>query len=125
MSTASSPTPGILFISGDLMAGSWLAGPAAQTGAKLDTAGSTVAALEMADRNPYRLAIIDLSTAGKDLAALVEGLRRANRSIHILAYGPHVQEHLLDGARDAGCDRVLTRGQFHAQAAEIIALGKQ
>ena len=125
MSTASNPTLGILLISGDLMAGSWLAGPAAQAGAKVDTAGGTAAALEMADRNAYRLAIIDLSTAGKDLAALVEGLRRANGSIQILAYGPHVQEHLLGAARDAGCDRVLTRGQFHAQAAEIIAEGKK
>jgi DNA-binding response OmpR family regulator len=125
MGAESNPTPRILLISGDLMAGSWLTAPAAQAGAKLDTTGSTSAALEMAGKVEYQLVIVDLNVAGKDLADVVEGLRRANASVHILAYGPHVQNHLLDAARDAGCDQVLTRGQFHAQAAEIIAGGKK
>jgi DNA-binding response OmpR family regulator len=112
-------------VSGDLMAASWLTGPAAQASTKLDTAATSAAALQMADKGSYWLVIIDLSIAGKDLAVLVEGLRRANASMHILAYGPHVQDHLLRVARDAGCDQVLTRGQFHTQAAEIIAGGKK
>jgi DNA-binding response OmpR family regulator len=111
----------ILLVSQDLMIGSWAAGPASQLGARLDTAATVARALELTAENDYRLAIVDLTTASRELPELVEGLRQSNRNIRILAFGPHVQNELLDRARSAGCDAVLTRGQFHARAAEIIA----
>jgi hypothetical protein len=32
-----------------------------------------------------------------------------------------VQEARLDAARQAGCDLVLTRGQFHARMSDVLS----
>ena len=44
----------------------------------------------------------------------------ATRRIPILAYGPHVQTELLERARSAGADAVVTRGSFNNRMAELI-----
>jgi hypothetical protein len=43
-----------------------------------------------------------------------------SREAETIAFGPHVQESLLAAARTAGCNRILSRGQFHAQIGEIL-----
>ena len=111
----------ILLVSQDLMIGSWAAGPARAAGIRLDVAATVPRALDLAGQTNYGLAIIDLSTASGALLELIDGLRQSTSSLKIVAFGPHVQDQLLDRAREAGCDRVLSRGQFHAQASDIIA----
>ena len=39
----------------------------------------------------------------------------------IVAYGPHVDEALLDSAREAGCDTVLPKGAFVSRLPEIVS----
>jgi DNA-binding response OmpR family regulator len=111
----------VLLVSGDLMASSWIRPPAVEANAKVDVAVSINAALKMAESKRYSLAIVDLGLAGQQIRELVEGLRRSDPSQRIFAYGPHVQDHVLQAAEAAGCDRVLTRGQLHSQIARIIA----
>ena len=111
----------VLLVSGDLMAGSWLRQPAAAAKVKVDVAASADAALQFAESTRYALVIVDLSAVGQGIRELVDGLREIDASQRILAYGPHVQDHVLEAAKTAGCDRVLTRGQFHAQVAQIFA----
>ena len=112
----------ILFFSGDLLFSSRVAGAAARLGMSLRTAASAaalVALLAEADARP--LVILDLNSAEVDPARLVPALRgAANAPRAIVAYGPHVQEVRLAAATTAGCDQVLTRGQFNARLDEVL-----
>ena len=38
----------------------------------------------------------------------------------VVAFGPHVHEQRLAAARDAGCDLVVSRGQFFSQLETIL-----
>jgi CheY-like chemotaxis protein len=68
------------------------------------------------------LVIIDLSTPGIDPADLVPRVRATVAgAVRIVAFGPHVHELKLAAARAAGCDDVVTRGQFHANLDRILA----
>lgn len=67
-----------------------------------------------------RFIAIDLSAPIADLPGLVAQLRDASPSATLLSYGPHVHEARLQAARDAGCDLVISRGQFHKQLAELL-----
>ena len=69
------------------------------------------------------LVIVDLATPGFDVGVArraIEGVARI-RVPAIVAFGPHVHEASLEAARAAGCDEVLSRGQFLSQADAIIA----
>jgi len=72
------------------------------------------------------LVLVDLSTQGLDLRALIRRLRAvSSRAISIVAYGPHVQEANLAAAREAGCDEVLARGQIDLQIEAMLARSKE
>lgn len=111
-----------LLLSKDLMFGSRVAAAARQLGVSVIVAGT---APQLAEKRPddVRLVMIDLfGSQGDDLAAIVNTLSdTAGDRPHVVAYGPHVDEALLESARQAGCDEVLTRGQFHQQMPEILA----
>src|SRR5438105_12966147 len=68
-----------------------------------------------------RLALVDLSLDGLNLPAAVRAVRAGAPAARIIAYGPHVDESLLADAKEAGCDEVLTRGQFYQHYAELPA----
>lgn len=107
-----------LLITTDLMATSSAEGDARRVGVEL----SIVApgrAVESATATT-RLAAIDLTAPISDLPALIEGLRTAAPGVKLVAYGPHVHEARLQAARDAGCDLVISRGQFHKGFAELL-----
>jgi CheY-like chemotaxis protein len=60
--------------------------------------------------------IVDLDKES-DAIDLIRRLRDqratpAQREIRIVAFGPHVRRDLLQQAREAGADEVLTRGTF-------------
>ena len=66
------------------------------------------------------LVLVDLSLEGLDLPAAVAAVRSAAPQARIVAFGAHVNEAALAAAEAAGCDEVLTRGQFHKQYAELL-----
>lgn len=72
------------------------------------------------DRSPT-LVLLDLtSTTG--VAETVRHIRtRFGESVPVVAFGPHVHVESLQAAREAGCDQVLTRGQFHQQVMNLVA----
>lgn len=84
----------------------------------------TVAMLEarLADTTPVAL-LVDLDK-GDEALALIRHLRgAANGSfshVRILAWGPHVAKELLQSARDAGADEVMTRGAFDHSLQDIL-----
>ena len=72
------------------------------------------------------LVIVDLSTPGLDVAGFVKRLRGIKASdamseLRIIAFGPHVHEDRLAAAREAGCDEVMSRGQFFGAIDAILA----
>ncbi len=68
-----------------------------------------------------RLALIDLSLDRLNLRAAVAAIKAGAPAAQVIAYGPHVDEAALADAKEAGCDQVLTRGQFNKQYAELLA----
>ena len=112
----------VLLLTSDLAVSSKVAGAAERQQAALVVAADVENAGAAASEALYDLAILDLSIPRLDVRRIVERLKAQPQPPRsILAFGPHVHEGLLQAARDAGCDRVLSRGQFYAQLDEILA----
>ena len=120
----SKPVPAtVLLVSSDLATSSKVAGAGARQRVQVITAASAATIAERASSDKCALAIIDLSTPGLDVGAVVTQLRAlAQPPAKIVAFGPHVHEALLDRAAAAGCDQVMSRGQFHARVDEILSI---
>lgn len=103
------------------MVASRVAGAAARLGLSLDAVASVEQAAASCAEQQIRLLIVDLSTPRLDVAGLVGKLTAlADRRPKIIAFGPHVHEPLLTAAREAGCDEVVSRGQFFAHVDEVL-----
>jgi DNA-binding response OmpR family regulator len=111
-----------LLLSADLMISSQASGAARQAGVALSSVANPAAFLERAKAEQPRAVIIDLGLPGLDIADVVSQLRSgATSPLTIVSFGQHVYEAQLDAAKAAGCDMVLTRGQFHAQGGRLLA----
>jgi CheY-like chemotaxis protein len=109
----------VVLFTADLACSSKVAGAAARTGRRLETAMSAAALLDKAAG--AKLVIIDLTAPEAEPGALLPRLRALSPPpTVVVAFGPHVHEADLAAARTAGCDLVLTRGQFHAQVDELL-----
>ena len=109
-----------LLISTDLMAISAADGAARHTGVELQSAKPADALARCGELLPSLIAI-DLTAPIDDLAALVQGLNQATPAATLLAFGPHVHEGRLAAAREAGCDAVISRGEFHKRFGALLA----
>ncbi len=112
-----------ILLTADLLCSSQVAGAAARAGVAISTAMNVTALLEQAEGK--KLAVLDLAmpelnVGGLDVTVLLPRLRERSPGIRIVAFGPHVKEDLLQHAQQAGCDAVLTRGQFHMQTEEVL-----
>jgi hypothetical protein len=73
------------------------------------------------DSESVDVVILDLSTAVVDVSALVSAATVDSAKVRkIIAFGPHVHAERLSAAREAGCDEVVSRGQFFAQVDTIL-----
>lgn len=96
-------------------------GAAQRAGRTLETFATEAQLMLRLEKSASAWVAVDLTTPGLKIAALVETLRGlAEPPSAIVAFGPHVQNVRLDAARAAGCDAVLTRGQFHSQLESIL-----
>lgn len=112
----------VVLLSGDLMGASRVEGAARLLGVEFRMVGSVDAVVDCCAAQPVALVMVDLATAGLDVAALVERLKgRSNHVPAIVAFGPHVHDAMLTAAKEADCDRVVSRGQFMSQAGEFIS----
>lgn len=104
----------------DLVMQSQMAGASTRAAVQLKTVGSAEALLAEAEATRPALVLLDLSHPGVDPGALVERIKSLSPETTIVAFGPHVHKELLAAAEAAGCDQVISRGQFHAQIVEIL-----
>jgi DNA-binding NarL/FixJ family response regulator len=88
---------------------------------ELATAGSEREAIDAAHDVESRLVVIDLRLPQVNIGVLAPELRKANPHAVIVACGPHVHEQALAAAAAAGCDEVITRGQFERRLDSLLA----
>ncbi|MGE0607194.1 MAG: hypothetical protein AB7O62_08890, partial [Pirellulales bacterium] len=67
------------------------------------------------------LVLLDLA-ARFELADVMAELQSRSPRPKVIAFGPHGQVDRLQAAAAAGCDAVLSRGEFHARLGEILQL---
>jgi DNA-binding NarL/FixJ family response regulator len=111
----------VLALISDLMMQSQVAGAATRAAAVLEIATTADALLARAAAGQPTLVIVDLSHPGIDPRELLGSLKRVLPVESVtLAFGPHVHAARLAEATEAGCDTVISRGQFHAQMDAIL-----
>jgi len=111
----------LLFFSDDLMFSSKISGAAAQQQKTLKCVSSLAAFKEQLAAASNSNVIVDLSCPAADPAAVVAIVREQPQHGKVVAFGAHVQAGRLAAATTAGCDLVLTRGQFNAQVEQVLA----
>lgn len=112
----------VVLLSGDLMGASRIEGAARLAGVPYRMVGTVDAVFAACAAMPVSIVAIDLATAGIDVATLVEVLKQQPERVPtVIAYGPHVHEAALEAAKAAGCDQVVSRGQFMSQVDAIFA----
>jgi DNA-binding NarL/FixJ family response regulator len=111
----------VLLITSDLACSSSVAGAAKRAGVELRTAlGLAAVDDKLAEESPA-FVILDLSTAGVNPREFVPRLRpRLAAGGRIVAFGPHVHTSTLAAAKEAGCDLVVSRGEFHARVDDYL-----
>jgi DNA-binding response OmpR family regulator len=110
----------VLALTSDLVLRSQLAGAATRVGAQVDIVASLDELLTRGRATQPSLVILDLNHAELTPAEIVPRIREHVGGATILAFGPHVHKERLAAATAAGCDRVLSRGQFHAGMESIL-----
>lgn len=65
--------------------------------------------------------LVDLDK-GEDGLAMIRRVKSdaQTRGVRVLAWGPHVAKDLMQAAREAGADEVLTRGAFDHAMDEVL-----
>jgi DNA-binding NarL/FixJ family response regulator len=109
----------VILISADLTVVSRFQGATAQAGLSMRVASSQTAAIDC-DAENAGLVVIDLGAPLNDIRAIVEQFKANASPPRIVAFGPHVHEAKLAAAREAGCDEVISRGQFFGQMESLL-----
>lgn len=92
-------------------------------GVTVEFASSGQAVLEKASNNAPALVILDLGAAGLDPIGVIARLKAdpTLRDARIVGFVNHERVDLIDQARQAGCDEVLTRGAFTKGLPDMLA----
>ena len=109
----------IVVVTRDLMVSSQISGAARGAACEMQVAGDSEAAAALSRVSGCCGVLLDLTMPGVDLQQLLAGLSEARPPV--IAFGPHVHTTTLEAARAAGCDRVLSRGEFVSRLHEIVS----
>lgn len=110
----------VLALPADLIFAARIRATAESTGATVHIAKNPEDLLARAAEQP-RLIILDLDRRGLKIAETIAALKAAT-SAPILAYVSHVQTEAIQEAKKAGADKVIARGAFANQLAELLKL---
>jgi len=112
----------VVLLTGDLTVISRVEGAAKQIGSQVRAFASASQVFDSGIVERAGLLIVDLSTPSLEVKTFIEQLREATRSRpRVVAFGPHVHEERLEAARQAGCDEVVSRGEFFVRIGSILA----
>ena len=110
----------VVFLTRDLVFSSRLAAVAERLGIVASAVTSLEAASARLSNGMVKLVVVDLSTGEVDVKEIVDRLREVSPGLAVVAFAPHVHESRLQAAEEAGCNEVLTRGQFDRQMEELL-----
>jgi CheY-like chemotaxis protein len=111
----------VVLLSADLAVLSRVEGAATLLGHSVRSASGESLAVEFCKDEGVDTLVVDLSMPSLEVASLVHQLKASGGSdTRIVAFGPHVHEQRLAAAREAGCDLVVSRGQFFSQLEAIL-----
>jgi CheY-like chemotaxis protein len=111
----------VVLLSSDLTVLSRVEGAAARLGQAVRSVSGELQAAELCKDDDANTLIVDLSMQSLDVASLLNQLKASDGSgTRVIAFGPHVHEQRLAAAREAGCDLVVSRGQFFSQLETIL-----
>jgi DNA-binding response OmpR family regulator len=114
----------VVVVTRDLAVVSQVDGAAARVGAVARTVSNNDDAAARCVADTVDLVLVDLSTPSLSVKKLVEQLSAAGYARpRIVAFGSHVHVEKLAAAREAGCDEVLSRGQFIGQLDAVFRGG--
>jgi hypothetical protein len=117
----------ILYLAADLVWASKIKACASAVGVEARPV-RTMEMLEarLTDSAPRAL-LVDLDKPDEALAMIARvkrGAAEGGPAVRVVAWGPHVAKDLLQAARDAGADQVLTRGAMdHGLEDILVRLG--
>jgi CheY-like chemotaxis protein len=112
----------LVLFSQDLILLARLTGAARSMAGEVKLVGSVKEVIPVCQNLEAQLLVVDLRVPDLDIHELVTEVRdQLSPQTSILACGPHVQEARLAAARLAGCDEVVTRGQFEREAEDLLA----
>jgi len=117
----------VVLLSRDLLVISRTAGAVEKVNATMVTSSSAGEAIDAVSAQGTSLLILDLSTENLNVAELVGSMQHLPASpdtkdiIKIIAFGPHVHKVRLTAAKDAGCDQVISRGEFDRDIDHLLA----
>ena len=112
----------VVLLTADLMTQSRVEAAALRSAVSLRSVSNPSALAASVVESSAAAVILDLTLPTLDVAASVAELKSLpGVKPTIIAFGPHVHEPLLAAAQAAGCDEVLSRGQFFSQLDAILS----
>ena len=110
----------ILLLCRDLVFPSRVKAVAEREGMTLETLRNPQQLVSRLETSDAQLVLIDLTCPGLNPEELTAAAGNVDPRPQLIGFGPHVKQALLESARDAGFDQVLTNGQFDSQMTEVI-----
>lgn len=109
----------ILVLTADLFFGSQLQGKLQQAGRSVRLISTPEAFQSACESADLVGCVVDLETPQLDPAEIAGLLK--SRGAFAIGYAPHVKGHLFERAREAGFDKLLSRGAIVQQLTEIVS----
>jgi DNA-binding NarL/FixJ family response regulator len=114
----------VVILTVDLSVVSLVDGAAARIGEKARAVANESDAVSQCIAGNSRTLVVDLSMPSLNVASLVKQLNSAMPiPPRVIAFGPHVDAARLEGARNAGCDGVMSRGHFFSRIDDVLQPG--
>jgi DNA-binding response OmpR family regulator len=111
----------VLALPADLIFGARIRATAESVGAATVIARDPGDLLSKLSENETRMIILDLDRRGLAITDTIKAIK-AISPVSILAYVAHTNENAIREARDAGADKVIARGAFAHQLADLLKL---
>ena len=114
----------VLLLTRDLSVVSQVDGASARVGAAALTISSEAEAVVQCAGGGVEIVVLDLNTPLLNVKSFVDQVKASTTAPpRIVAFGSHVHAEKLTVAREAGCDEVLSRGQFFSQLDGVLRGG--